>query len=124
MQGAVDSKFVHVFLRSTTAPAQQRVQVTGVIQHAPSTPTARKRACLASLACMQGIWIEDNAAYYERGNFLSFQMDVKGYVEAEAVRWRHLHGVEMQQHHKHMLAARYQLALVQDAFGLAAALKV
>lgn len=68
--------------------------------------------------------MEDSASYYERGNFLSFDLDVRAYVEAEAARWQRLHLVKMQLHHKHLLAARYQLAVLQDAFALAEALKV
>lgn len=57
----------------------------------------------------EGIWAESDRSYYDRGWFMTFEMDVKRYIAEEAKRWKIQHGVVMQDHHKHMLAARYQL---------------
>lgn len=57
----------------------------------------------------EAIWVEKDSSYYERGNYMTFEMNVRAYIEAEAQRWATQHSTEMQWHHKHMLAARYQL---------------
>lgn len=63
-----------------------------------------------------GYWLLDKSDHYSKGNFMTYNNDVKNFIGRTERRYRN---GTMANFHKHFFGAAYQLATLQHALAIA-----